>query len=117
MIACEHAASRVTRTEANGRITVLASQAEGKELNSLKDVVVKSDGAIYFSDPPMAAWPTTASSASPNWRFTASTGSPQTAQRQRCWRAISGDPCSAWPEHRHRNRRSTSLAPSWATCL
>jgi len=51
LIACEHATSRVTRTEANGRITVLASHFEGKELNSPNDVVVKSDGAIYFSDP------------------------------------------------------------------
>ncbi|MFI4929144.1 MAG: SMP-30/gluconolactonase/LRE family protein [Burkholderiales bacterium] len=51
LIACEHATSRVTRTEADGRISVLASHYEGKELNSPNDVVVKSDGAIYFSDP------------------------------------------------------------------
>ena len=51
LVACEHATSRVTRTEADGRITVLASHFEGKELNSPNDVVVKSDGAIYFSDP------------------------------------------------------------------
>jgi gluconolactonase len=51
LVACEHATSRVTRTEADGRVTVLASHFEGKELNSPNDVVVKSDGAIYFSDP------------------------------------------------------------------
>lgn len=51
LIACEHATSRVTRTEADGRVTVLASHFEGKELNSPNDVVVKSDGATYFSDP------------------------------------------------------------------
>jgi gluconolactonase len=51
LITCEHATSRLTRTEANGDITVLASHHEGKELNSPNDVVVKSDGAIYFSDP------------------------------------------------------------------
>jgi gluconolactonase len=51
LIACEHAASRLTRTEANGDITVLASTYNGMELNSPNDAVVKSDGAIYFSDP------------------------------------------------------------------
>ena len=51
LIVCEHATSRLTRTEANGDITVLASHHAGKELNSPNDVVVKSDGAIYFSDP------------------------------------------------------------------
>jgi gluconolactonase len=52
LIACEHATSRVTRTERDGAITVLASRYEGKELNSPNDVVVQSDGAIYFTDPP-----------------------------------------------------------------
>jgi gluconolactonase len=51
LIVCEHATSRLTRTEADGAITVLASHHAGKELNSPNDVVVKSDGAIYFSDP------------------------------------------------------------------
>jgi gluconolactonase len=51
LIACEHASSHLTRTEPDGKITVLASHYDGKELNSPNDVVVKSDGAIYFSDP------------------------------------------------------------------
>jgi gluconolactonase len=51
LLACEHATSRVTRTEPDGSITVLASQRAGKELNSPNDIVVASDGAIYFSDP------------------------------------------------------------------
>jgi gluconolactonase len=51
LVTCEHATSRVTRTEHDGRITVLASHYQGKELNSPNDVIVKSDGAIYFSDP------------------------------------------------------------------
>jgi gluconolactonase len=51
LIVCEHATSRLTRTEADGTSTVLASHHAGKELNSPNDVVVKSDGAIYFSDP------------------------------------------------------------------
>jgi gluconolactonase len=51
LLCCEHATSRLTRTEGDGRITVLASTYEGKELNSPNDVVVKSDGGIYFTDP------------------------------------------------------------------
>jgi gluconolactonase len=51
LIVCEHATSRLTRTEPDGQITVLANHHRGKELNSPNDVVVKSDGAIYFTDP------------------------------------------------------------------
>jgi gluconolactonase len=51
LLACEHASSSVTRTEADGKIIVLASRYDGKELNSPNDLAVKSDGAIYFSDP------------------------------------------------------------------
>ena len=51
MVTCEHATSQVTRTEADGTITVLASHYGGQELNSPNDVVVKSDGAVYFTDP------------------------------------------------------------------
>jgi gluconolactonase len=51
LLACEHASSQVTRTEADGRITVVASHYQGKELNSPNDIVVRRDGAIYFTDP------------------------------------------------------------------
>jgi len=51
LLACEHATSRVTRTEPDGRIVTLASHYEGKELNSPNDLVVRSDGGIYFTDP------------------------------------------------------------------
>ena len=51
LITCEHATSRVTRTEPDGSISVLATHYDGKELNSPNDVVVKSDGSIYFTDP------------------------------------------------------------------
>jgi gluconolactonase len=51
LLTCEHATSRVTRTERDGRIVILASHFNGKELNSPNDIVVKSDGAIYFTDP------------------------------------------------------------------
>ncbi|TXL71259.1 SMP-30/gluconolactonase/LRE family protein [Vineibacter terrae] len=51
LLACEHATSRVSRTESDGSISVIASHYQGKELNSPNDIVVKSDGGIYFSDP------------------------------------------------------------------
>ncbi len=51
LISCEHLTRRVTRTEHNGQITVLASHFDGKRLNSPNDVVVKSDGSIWFTDP------------------------------------------------------------------
>ena len=51
LIACEHATSTVSRFGPDGRREVLASHFEGKELNSPNDLCVKSDGAIYFSDP------------------------------------------------------------------
>jgi gluconolactonase len=51
LVTCEHLARRVTRTEHDGRITVIADQIDGKRLNSPNDVVVKSDGSIWFTDP------------------------------------------------------------------
>lgn len=51
ILSCEHATSRVTRTELDGTITVLASHWQGKELNSPNDIVVARDGSIYFTDP------------------------------------------------------------------
>ncbi|MSQ25512.1 MAG: SMP-30/gluconolactonase/LRE family protein [Dehalococcoidia bacterium] len=51
LVVCEHAGRRVSRTEADGSLTTLAIMFEGKRLNSPNDVVCKSDGAIYFSDP------------------------------------------------------------------
>jgi sugar lactone lactonase YvrE len=52
LITCEHSARRVTRTETDGAIKVLAERFQGKRLNSPNDVVVRSDGSIYFTDPP-----------------------------------------------------------------
>jgi len=52
LIACEHSGRRVSRTEADGTVVALAEQYQGKRLNSPNDVVVKSDGTIYFTDPP-----------------------------------------------------------------
>jgi gluconolactonase len=51
LVTCEHRARRVTRTEYEGTITVLADRYQGKRLNSPNDVVVKSDGTIWFTDP------------------------------------------------------------------
>ena len=51
LIACEHLTRRITRTEYDGSITVLADRFEGKRFNSPNDLVCKSDGSIWFSDP------------------------------------------------------------------
>lgn len=52
LISCQHGSRSVTRTEIDGSITVLVDNFEGKRLNSPNDVVVKSDGTIWFTDPP-----------------------------------------------------------------
>jgi gluconolactonase len=51
LITCEHDSRRVTRTEHDGSITVIIDRFEGKLLNAPNDVVVSSDGAIWFTDP------------------------------------------------------------------
>jgi gluconolactonase len=57
VIACEHGGRRVSRAEADGSVVTLADSYRGKRLNSPNDVVVKSDGTIYFSDPPYGLAP------------------------------------------------------------
>ena len=52
LLSCEHGARRVTRTEHDGRITVILDRFDGKRLNSPNDIVVKSDDSIWFTDPP-----------------------------------------------------------------
>lgn len=52
LLTCEHLGRRVTRTEYDGRITVLASHYQGKPLNSPNDIVCTRDGGIWFTDPP-----------------------------------------------------------------
>ena len=52
LISCEQGNRRVTRTEHDGSITVLADSYDGKRLNSPNDAVVRADGSIWFTDPP-----------------------------------------------------------------
>lgn len=51
LVTCEHESRSVTRTEPDGRVTVLAAAHEGRRLNSPNDVVVSGDGAVWFTDP------------------------------------------------------------------
>ena len=51
LIVCEHSGRRVTRTEVDGSVSILAERYDGRRLNSPNDVVVRSDGSIYFTDP------------------------------------------------------------------
>lgn len=50
LVSCEHGGRRITRTEFDGSLTVLADRHEGKRLNSPNDVVVQSDGTVWFTD-------------------------------------------------------------------
>jgi gluconolactonase len=51
LVSCEHGNRRVSRTEHDGSVTTIADRFDGKRLNSPNDVVVKSDGSIWFTDP------------------------------------------------------------------
>lgn len=57
LLAAEHASGEVTRRKADGTTETLAARYEGKRLNSPNDVVVRSDGLIYFADPPFGLAP------------------------------------------------------------
>jgi gluconolactonase len=57
LCACEHGNRRVSRTEADGSVITLADRFEGSRLNSPNDLVFRSDGALYFTDPPYGLTP------------------------------------------------------------
>jgi gluconolactonase len=65
VLAAEHDGRRVTRVADDGARTVLAEQFQGKRLNSPNDIVVKSDGSIYFTDPPYGVQPAPAGTVRP----------------------------------------------------
>jgi gluconolactonase len=52
LVTCQHSGRNVVRTEKDGKITVLVDKHDGKKLNSPNDVAVKSDGTLWFTDPP-----------------------------------------------------------------
>lgn len=52
LVACEHSNRRISRTESGGKVSTLAGTYDGKRLNSPNDLAIKSDGSIYFTDPP-----------------------------------------------------------------
>jgi gluconolactonase len=52
LLACEHSGRRVSRVDARGRVETVVDNYQGKRLNSPNDVVVRSDGSIFFTDPP-----------------------------------------------------------------
>jgi gluconolactonase len=57
LCACEHGNRRISRTEADGAVITLADRFEGKRLNSPNDLVFRSDGTLYFTDPPYGLTP------------------------------------------------------------
>ncbi len=67
LVTCQHAGRNVVRTETDGKITVLADKFDGKRFNSPNDVAVRSDGTLWFTDPP---WGLTGPREIPgNWVF------------------------------------------------
>lgn len=56
LISCQHSARNIVRTETDGSITVLADKFDGKRFNSPNDVAVRSDGTLWFTDPPWGLW-------------------------------------------------------------
>lgn len=70
LIVCEHAGRRVSRIEADGSVTTVASRYRNSRLNSPNDVVVKSDGSIYFTDPPYGLNPVYGVAEYPELDFT-----------------------------------------------
>src|SRR5215475_10573019 len=68
VLAAEHDGRRVSRVAEDGTRTALAAEFQGKRLNSPNDIVVRSDGSIYFTDPPYAVQPSTPGVPRPaNW--------------------------------------------------
>jgi gluconolactonase len=57
LVTCEHENRRISRTELDGTVNELATHYEGKRLNSPNDIVCRSDGSVYFSDPPYGVKP------------------------------------------------------------
>lgn len=55
VVSCEHGRRAISRTEHDGSVTLLVEKVDGKRFNSPNDVVVRSDGTIWFTDPPMGS--------------------------------------------------------------
>lgn len=69
LLVCEHAGRRVSRIENDGSAATVASHYKGRRLNSPNDIVVKSDGTIYFTDPPYGLNPTFGVAEAPELDF------------------------------------------------
>jgi hypothetical protein len=85
LLVCEHATSSLVRERPDGRRETLASHFEGMELNSPNDVCVKSDGAIYFSDPWYGRMPVYGVERPRQLGFRASTAFRRAAARRSSW--------------------------------
>ena len=113
MLSCEHATSRVTRTEADGSVAVLASHYQGRELNSPNDIVVRNDGTVWFTDPTYGRADRTGVVASRNSTFAASTACIPTAATWCCWPRTST--CRTASPSRRTTIPSTSPTPRAGT--
>ena len=128
LVTCEHRGRRVIRTEYDGAITVLADSYQGKKLNSPNDVVVKSDGSIWFTDPPFGVLgyyegeryapelprPTCIASMA---RPARSPWSPMTCRGRTGWRSRRMNRSSTWWNRAPRHRASCACSMSTAARL
>jgi gluconolactonase len=80
ILAAEHGGRRVSRVADDGTRTILVEQFNGKKLNSPNDIVIKSDGAIYFTDPPYALFPSPSGAIRPAGWWKAPEGKEQPCQ-------------------------------------
>ncbi|MCA9177614.1 MAG: SMP-30/gluconolactonase/LRE family protein [Planctomycetales bacterium] len=70
LISCQHSGRNLVRTEPDGKITVLADKYQGGRFNSPNDVAVRSDGSLWFTDPPWGLWGTEGKSEVPgHWVY------------------------------------------------
>jgi gluconolactonase len=111
LVTCEHDARRVTRTEYDGTITVLIDKFDGKPLNSPNDIVVKSDGSIWFTDPTPASLETTKVTLPSRSCRQTCTGSILRPAAPPSWSATSGRTgCASVPTRR---RCTSSISPAF----
>ena len=114
LVVCEHANRRVSRTESDGSVVTIASHYKGKMLNSPNDVVVKSDGSVYFTDPPYGLNPTFGSFGQQELPFY---GVYRLGPDGQELRLLIDDAVPNGLAFRPTNRCSTSRTPSGITCV
>jgi gluconolactonase len=114
LLTCEQGPRRVTRTEHDGSITVLADRFDGKRFNSPNDLVEAADGAVWFTDPRYGI-SSDYEGSGPRARSAATTSTASTRRARSRWRPTTSSGPTAWRSPATA-RSSTSSTPNAATC-